>query len=46
MRHRSRTLATALTLFFAWLLAAQVVILSQGRELYRGTADRMESQAG
>jgi hypothetical protein len=31
-----------LTLFFLWLLAAQVVILSQGLELYRGTADRME----
>ena len=37
--------AIALTLFFAWLLAAQVVILSQGRELYRGTADRLESHA-
>jgi len=34
--------AIALTLFFAWLLAAQVVILSQGWELYQGTADRME----
>lgn len=34
--------AIVLTLFFAWLLAAQVVILSQGWELYRGTADRME----
>jgi peptidoglycan hydrolase CwlO-like protein len=33
----------ALTLFFLWLLAAQVVILSQGWELYQGTADRMES---
>ena len=31
-----------LTLFFIWLLAAQVVILSQGWELYQGTADRME----
>ena len=30
-------------LFLAWLLAAQVVIFSQGWELYRGTADRMES---
>ncbi|HET90193.1 MAG TPA: hypothetical protein ENN99_05575 [Chloroflexi bacterium] len=30
-----------LTLFFVWLLAAQVVILSQGWELYQGTADRM-----
>jgi methyl-accepting chemotaxis protein len=33
--------AIALTLFFAWLLAAQVVILSQGWELFQGTADRM-----
>lgn len=31
-----------LTLFFVWLLAAQVVILSQGWELYQGTADRLE----
>ncbi len=30
-----------LTLFFAWLLASQIVILSQGWELYQGTADRM-----
>ncbi|MGC9395264.1 MAG: hypothetical protein ACP5J4_10455 [Anaerolineae bacterium] len=30
-----------LTLFFVWLLAAQVVILSQGWELYHGTTDRM-----
>ncbi len=30
-------------LFLAWLLAAQVVIFSQGWELYRGTADRMEA---
>jgi hypothetical protein len=36
--------AIALTLFFIWLLAAQVVILSQGWELYQGTADRMESE--
>ena len=32
-----------LSLFFVWLLAAQVVIFSQGWELYQGTADRMES---
>lgn len=32
----------ALTLFFVWLLVAQIVILSQGLELYRGTANRME----
>lgn len=36
--------AIALSLFFAWLLAAQVVIFSQGWELYRGTADRMASE--
>jgi len=35
--------AMVLSLFFVWLLAAQVVILSQGWELYQGTADRMES---
>ncbi len=34
--------ATVLSLFFLWLLATQVVILSQGWELYQGTADRME----
>jgi uncharacterized coiled-coil protein SlyX len=32
-----------LTLLFLWLLAAQIVILSQGWELFQGTADRMES---
>jgi len=37
--------AIALTLFFAWLLAAQTVILSQGWELYRGRAERMEGDA-
>jgi len=31
-----------LTLFLIWLLAAQIVILTQGWELYQGTADRME----
>ena len=36
--------AIALTLFFGWLLVAQVVILSQGLELYHGTADRMEGK--
>ncbi len=35
----------ALGLFLAWLLAAQVVILSQGWELYHGTAGRMEGPA-
>lgn len=35
--------AVVLTLLFLWLLAAQVVILSQGWELYQGTADRLES---
>lgn len=37
--------AIALSLFFGWLLAAQVVILSQGWELYQGTAGRMEGHA-
>jgi uncharacterized protein YukE len=36
--------AIVLSLLFTWLLAAQVVILSQGWELYQGTADRMESE--
>jgi hypothetical protein len=35
--------AILLGLFFAWLLAAQIVIFSQGWELYQGTADRMET---
>jgi hypothetical protein len=34
--------AIMMSLFFLWLLAAQVVILSQGWELYQGTAGRME----
>lgn len=34
--------ALALTLFLVWLLAIQVVVLSQGWELYQGTAGRME----
>ena len=37
--------AIVFTLFFLWLLAAQVVILSQGWELFQGTADRMEGNA-
>jgi len=36
--------AIIISLFFLWLLAAQVVIFSQGWELYQGTADRIESQ--
>lgn len=36
--------AIALTLFFAWLLVAQIVILSQGWELYHGTAGHMEGK--
>jgi uncharacterized protein YukE len=36
--------AIVLSLFFLWLLAAQVVIFSQGWELYQGTADRMEGR--
>jgi uncharacterized protein YoxC len=34
--------AIGLSLFFFWLLAAQVVIFSQGWELFQGTAGRME----
>jgi hypothetical protein len=34
--------ALALTLFLLWLLAIQVVVFSQGWELYQGTAGRME----
>jgi flagellin-like hook-associated protein FlgL len=34
--------AVILTLFLLWLLAAQVVIFTQGWELFQGTADRME----
>jgi len=34
--------ALALGIFFLWLLAAQVVIFSQGLELYRGSATHME----
>lgn len=36
------TAAIVLTLFLLWLLAIQVVIFSQGWELYQGTAGRME----
>lgn len=36
--------AIVLSLFFAWLLAAQIVILSQGWELFQGTAGRMEGE--
>jgi hypothetical protein len=36
------SVALVFSLFFVWLLAAQVVILSQGWELYQGTAGRME----
>lgn len=39
------TTAIVLSLAFFWLLAAQVVILSQGWELFQGTAGRMESGA-
>ena len=39
------SVALVLSLFFLWLLAAQVVILSQGWELYQGTAGRMEGGA-
>lgn len=37
--------AMVFTLFFLWLLAAQIVIFSQGLELYRGTATHMEAPA-
>ena len=37
--------AILLSLFFLWLLAAQVVIFSQGWELYQGTVDRIEGPA-
>jgi hypothetical protein len=37
--------AIALSVFFFWLLAAQVVIFSQGWELFQGTAGRMEGGA-
>ena len=35
------TVTIVLSLLFFWLFAAQVVILSQGWELYQGTADRL-----
>jgi hypothetical protein len=35
--------ALGLTLFLLWLLAIQVVVFTQGWELYQGTAGRMES---
>jgi hypothetical protein len=34
-----------IVIFFLWLLAAQVVILSQGWELFNGTASRMDTGA-
>jgi uncharacterized protein YukE len=36
------SIALGLSLFFLWLLVAQIVILTQGWELYQGTAGRME----
>ena len=38
-------IAAGFSIFFLWLLAAQVVILSQGWELFQGTTNRMESSA-
>lgn len=35
-------IGAVLTLFFLWLLIAQVVILTQGYELFQGTATKME----
>ena len=37
------TTTIVLILFFLWLLATQVVILSQGYELYHGTATKFAS---
>jgi len=37
--------AIVITIFFVWLLAAQVVILSQGWELVKGTANSLGSEA-
>ena len=37
--------AIVMTLLLLWFLATQVVILSQGWELFQGTADRMESDS-
>ena len=37
--------AIGFSLFFAWLLITQVVIFTQGWELFQGTAGRMESGA-
>ena len=36
-------ISLALTLFLLWLLAIQIVVFTQGWELYQGTAGRMES---
>jgi hypothetical protein len=38
--------AVFVTLALLWLLAAQIVIFSQGWELYQGTAGRMEGASG
>jgi hypothetical protein len=37
--------AIVFVVFFLWLLAAQVVIFSQGWELFNGTAGRMDTGA-
>lgn len=34
--------AAILTVFLAWLLIAQIVILTQGYELFKGTADKID----
>jgi hypothetical protein len=34
--------AVILTVFLAWLLIAQIVILTQGYELFKGTADKID----
>jgi len=37
--------AVVVSAFFVWLLIAQVVIFTQGWELFQGTADRMEGDS-
>jgi len=39
------TAAAVISAFFVWLLIAQIVIFTQGWELFQGTADRMEGGA-
>lgn len=39
------TAAAVISAFFVWLLIAQIVIFTQGWELFQGTADRMEGDS-